>query len=89
MKRCNNSLKIISIVSLIFCVGLNIPAFAVSANGTAQSIAQQQDGRTIKGVLTDINGEPIPGATIMIKGSLQGTSTDYEGACDCKWDPRI
>ncbi|MDA3832026.1 MAG: TonB-dependent receptor [Spirochaetales bacterium] len=79
MKRCNNSLKIISIVSLIFCVGLNIPAFAVSANGTAQSIAQQQDGRTIKGVLTDINGEPIPGATIMIKGSLQGTSTDYEG----------
>ena len=35
---------------------------------------------TVKGVVTDINGEPIIGATIAIKDSNLGTVTDYSGA---------
>jgi len=34
---------------------------------------------TIKGRVTDENGEGLPGATITIKGSSQGTITDVEG----------
>lgn len=35
--------------------------------------------QTIKGVVTDENGEPLPGATITIKGTSQGTISDLDG----------
>ncbi len=39
----------------------------------------QQDERTITGIVTDENGEPIPGATIQVKGTSKGTITDMDG----------
>lgn len=41
--------------------------------------AQQTSGNTIKGVVTDANGEPIIGANIMVKGTTTGTITDLDG----------
>lgn len=41
--------------------------------------AQQTSGNTIKGVVTDANGEPIIGANIMIEGTTTGTITDFDG----------
>ena len=35
---------------------------------------------TITGIVTDANGESLPGVTIMIKGTTQGTATDANGA---------
>lgn len=36
---------------------------------------------TIKGILKDQNtGEPLIGATVLIKGTTQGTITDFDGA---------
>lgn len=40
---------------------------------------QQTSGNTIKGVVTDANGEPIIGANIMVKGTTTGTITDLDG----------
>ena len=34
---------------------------------------------TVSGIVTDENGEPLPGATVMIKGSTIGTVTDLDG----------
>ena len=34
---------------------------------------------TITGIVTDITGEPLPGVNVMIKGTSQGTSTDFNG----------
>ena len=34
---------------------------------------------TITGVVTDAEGEPLPGVTIQIKGTTQGTATDANG----------
>jgi len=42
-----------------------------------ESVQQQQ--KTITGKVTDTNGEPIIGATILIKGTTQGTVTDMDG----------
>lgn len=39
----------------------------------------QQNQVQIRGKVTDVNGEPIIGATILIKGTGQGTITDMDG----------
>mgnify|MGYP000918405162 CR=1 FL=1 len=39
----------------------------------------QQQGKTITGRVVDVKGEPIIGATILIKGTSQGTISDKDG----------
>lgn len=41
--------------------------------------ARQTSGKTIKGVVTDVNGEPIIGANIKVEGTQTGTVTDLDG----------
>jgi len=41
---------------------------------------QLQQGIPITGVITDKDGEPLPGTAVMIKGTSQGTVTDNNGA---------
>lgn len=43
------------------------------------SVAQQNEGRTVKGVVLDEKGEAIIGASITVKGSTIGTVTDIDG----------
>lgn len=40
---------------------------------------EQPQQREIKGKVTDNAGEPLPGATVMIKGTTTGTITDADG----------
>ncbi|WP_026729971.1 SusC/RagA family TonB-linked outer membrane protein [Flavobacterium denitrificans] len=35
--------------------------------------------KVVKGTITDASGLPIPGANVLIKGTKQGTSTDFDG----------
>ncbi len=54
------------------------------ANRNASTVAEmirsaQQQGKTITGKVVDANGEPIIGATILIKGTSQGTVTNMNG----------
>lgn len=43
-------------------------------------VAATQQAMTIKGIVKDENGDPIPGASVYVKGSpTQGTVTDIEG----------
>ena len=51
-----------------------VTAFMLSASMTA--LAQSQ---TIRGKITSESNQPIAGATVMIKGSATGTSTDQNG----------
>ncbi|OXA76714.1 TonB-linked outer membrane protein, SusC/RagA family [Flavobacterium aquidurense] len=52
---------------------LIIAVFALfNATGYAQN-------KTIKGVITDASGLPIPGANVLIKGTKTGTSSDFDG----------
>ena len=51
-----------------------------NASTVAEMIrSAQQQGKTITGKVVDVNGEPIIGATILIKGTGQGTVTDMDG----------
>jgi TonB-linked SusC/RagA family outer membrane protein len=47
----------------------------------------QQNDETLHGVISDRNGEPIIGATVMEKGSKNGTVTDVNGQFSLKAQP--
>ncbi|MEE3407356.1 MAG: TonB-dependent receptor plug domain-containing protein, partial [Candidatus Cryptobacteroides sp.] len=59
----HNSMKSLGLVLL----GLVLPLVAFAQN------------LTVKGVVTETNGEPIPGAYVMIKGTTTGASTGLDG----------
>ncbi|WP_445738735.1 SusC/RagA family TonB-linked outer membrane protein [Mariniflexile sp.] len=40
--------------------------------------------RTISGTVTDASGLPLPGATVLVKGTSSGTSTDFDGKYSIK-----
>lgn len=42
-------------------------------------IRKMQVEKRVRGLVTDSNGEPIPGASILVKGTRNGTSTNIEG----------
>ena len=67
----------IVLASLLFPVG----TFAAesNANGLRLSAPQAQNVRIIKGIVKDANNEPLPGATVQIKGTTTGVATDIDG----------
>lgn len=50
---------------------LLISALLLSAGGFAQTV--------VSGTVSDTNGEPVPGANVVIVGKTIGTSTDFDG----------
>ncbi len=46
------------------------------SSARAAAVAQQ---RSVSGTVTDAGGQPLPGVTVMIKGTTQGTITDADG----------
>ena len=67
--------KILLMVFFVVTTG-NLSASDI-LNVTAVEIVQQHF--TFRGYVVDENGEPLPGATVMIKGTNSGTVTDADG----------
>lgn len=42
--------------------------------------------QNVRGTVKDINGEPIPGAFVLVEGTTNGTSTDLDGSYSIKVD---
>lgn len=68
-------LKIKAYRQLIFCLSL-IFCLCLATSGRANP---PQESFIIKGTVTESNGQPVPGATIMLEGSTLGTATDKDG----------
>jgi TonB-linked SusC/RagA family outer membrane protein len=56
--------------------GSSLPALPVPGLLYSAAVAQQI---IIKGQVTDEKGQPVPGATVVLKGTSNGTATDAEG----------
>ena len=63
-KNRNNMKKVFigKLIALLFLCLLQTHVFA--------------QGRQISGTVTDENGQPLPGVSIMVKGTTEGTITD-------------
>jgi hypothetical protein len=48
---------------------------------------KQQQGKTVSGVVTDVNGDPLIGANVMMKGTTNGTITDANGKFSLTFTP--
>lgn len=42
-------------------------------------VSSQQQQMSVKGIVTDVGGQPLPGVSVSIKGTTQGTITDFNG----------
>ncbi len=77
-----NFLKAISITSLGI-LGCLPNAVYASANDEmkveSECVSVQLDKLVVHGVVKDESGEPIPGASVMLKGTKTGTITDMDG----------
>ena len=57
-------------------LAMGTPAFLSMPTSGFTAIAQTQKAT---GVVTDSNGEPLIGASVMVKGTTRGTTTDIDG----------
>ncbi len=51
----------------------------VKRKGAEVSMVQTAEPVTVRGVVTDENGDPMPGVTILVEGTNVGTVTDIDG----------
>lgn len=58
---------------------LNPRGFDYTVKDGIVVIRKEQRQNRIRGIVTDSHGEPIPGASIIVKGTRTGTSTNIEG----------
>lgn len=58
---------------------LMIPSQLEAGNSVNEVIAIDQAKIGVKGVVLDENGEPVPGANVVVKGATVGTITDMDG----------
>ena len=57
----------------------------------AESIAAEagQSDRTVSGIVVDSNREPVAGASVVVKGTLNGTATDANGHFELTVNDRL
>lgn len=67
------------ILILVLFTFLQGSAAAVNSKLLTDADANMQQERNISGLVTSQNGEPIPGVTVLVKGTTIGTVTDFDG----------
>lgn len=77
MKK-NRTYKVNAILMMLLAGTLSFSATAAaSESGLLPATAAQQ--QPVKGTIVDVNGNPIPGASVMVPGSTTGTVTQIDG----------
>lgn len=71
--------------AFITLLGTSQMAFAgTSATTGVKSVTDTQQSSTVSGTVVDKNGEPLIGASVVIKGASTGTITDLDGKFSLK-----
>ncbi|MEM9000128.1 MAG: TonB-dependent receptor [Bacteroidota bacterium] len=62
-------------LSFILCLGFQ----SLAANSTSKISNKALVQTTISGTVTDGDGAPLPGANVVVRGTTNGTQTDFDG----------
>ena len=62
-----------------FSVNAAMAAPAPAPAGTVDEVMAVQQGKKVTGVVVDGTGEPVIGANVVVKGTTNGTITDFDG----------
>lgn len=60
-------------------VNFTIDGKQIVLSKTSSPVTPQHETKKISGIVTDTNGEPVIGASVMVKGGTDGTVTDISG----------
>ncbi|MRH98982.1 SusC/RagA family TonB-linked outer membrane protein [Kriegella sp. EG-1] len=77
LKKQLHIAKCFSILFICCIIGTNIAYADIRINKSYSSIEELQS--TITGNVTDENGSPLPGASVVVKGTTTGAVTDFDG----------
>ncbi|MBW8324264.1 MAG: SusC/RagA family TonB-linked outer membrane protein [Prolixibacteraceae bacterium] len=85
LKQCGfRTFKLLTIsillLLIVFSANLVSAKVAKSSINNLNSVQPEQQKKTIKGIVTDENGEVIPGVSVLVKGTTVGTITNFNGA---------
>ncbi len=67
--------SVVLLLSMLFLM----PFVEKTTAAPADNSFQQQDAKTVIGTVTDETGEPIPGVSVLVKGTTKGVTTDFDG----------
>lgn len=69
-----------ALTALLLCTGfVAIQPFSVMAEHAVASVQAVQQKQSVSGIIKDPSGEPVIGASILEKGTTNGTITDFDG----------
>lgn len=68
-------------VFFLAAIGLMAPTIALASSGKESTMAQisQENTFVVNGIVTDNNGEPLPGVSVSIVGTKTGATTGIDG----------
>ena len=64
---------------LLSAFSVNAAMAAPAPAGTVDEVMAVQQGKKVTGVVVDGTGEPVIGANVVVKGTTNGTITDFDG----------
>ena len=64
---------------LLSAFSVNAAMAAPAPVGTVDEVMAVQQGKKVTGVVVDGTGEPVIGANVVVKGTTNGTITDFDG----------
>ncbi|MFA8435272.1 MAG: SusC/RagA family TonB-linked outer membrane protein [Marinifilaceae bacterium] len=73
------SISWMSRLCLVTCLTATLPIAANATQIESNSSIQQNQEKTITGKVTDKNGETLIGVNIIVKGTTNGATTDFDG----------
>jgi TonB-linked SusC/RagA family outer membrane protein len=65
--------------SMLVSAGNGSPISTGNISKAENAAVMQQKARSVTGVVNDFSGQPLPGVTVMVKGTSTGTITDFDG----------
>lgn len=70
----------------LVCLPAHASTAEVNAGSNAEAVAIAQQSGNVKGIVKDQKGEPLIGVSILVKGTTNGTASDFDGnfALDAK-----